>query len=105
MVTTPRAMTRHDKVAMYADVLQLYWEWADTCFSSSMPPACNSISTSRTGAAGNKDATHDSHCGQWASRSNNEGASIALITSGSATQGRALTTLNMETTTGLRQWR
>jgi hypothetical protein len=90
---------------MYTDMLQLYWEWADACFSSSMPPACKGINTLRTGAAGNEDAMRDSHCGQWASRSNNEGASIALITSGSATQGQALTTLNMETTTGPRRWR
>ncbi len=60
------------------------------------------INTLQTGAVGNKDATRDSHCGQWASRSNNEGASVALITYGSATQGRALTTLDMETTTGTR---
>jgi hypothetical protein len=99
-----QAMTRHDEVATYADVLQFYWEWADACFSSSMLPACNGISTSRTGAAGNEDATRDSHCGQWVSRSDNEGASVAPNTSGNATQGRALTTLNMETTTGPRRW-
>jgi hypothetical protein len=102
-VTTPRAMTRHDEVATYADELQLYQEWADAWFSSSMPPACNGISTLRMGAVGNKDATCDSHCRQWPARSDNEGASVALNTSGSATQGQALTTLNMETTTGPRR--
>jgi hypothetical protein len=86
-------------------VLQLYREWADAWISSSMPPAFDGISTSRMGAAGNKDAMRDSHCGQWASRSGNEGTSIALNTSGRATQGQALTTLNMETTTGPRRWR
>ncbi len=39
----------------------------------------------------------DSHCGQWVARNDNEGASVALIMSGSATQGQASTTLDMET--------
>jgi hypothetical protein len=38
----------------------------------------------------------DSLCGQWSARNDNEGASIALITSGSA-QGWASTTLDTKT--------
>jgi hypothetical protein len=56
------------------------------------------------GAAGDEDATRNSHYGQWAARSDNEDASVALITSGSATQGWALTTLDMETMPGTRRW-
>ncbi len=96
-------MTRHDKVAAYADVLQLHREWADACLTSSMPPACNGISTSRMGAAGNEDAMLDSHCGQWASRSNNEGVTIALIKSGSATQGPGYGNNNRYETVAVRQ--
>jgi hypothetical protein len=101
-VTTPRATTRHDKDATYTDVLQLHCEWTDACLTSSTPLHHNGISTLQTGAAGDKDATHDSHCGQWVARSNNECASVALITSGSATQGPASTTLDMEMTPGTR---
>jgi hypothetical protein len=39
MVTMPRATTRHDEDAMYADVLQLHREWADACLTSSTPLA------------------------------------------------------------------
>jgi hypothetical protein len=45
----------------------------------------------------------DSHCRQWAARSGNKGVPIALIMSGSATQGQASTTLDTETTPGTRQ--
>jgi hypothetical protein len=45
----------------------------------------------------------DSHCGQWAARSDNEGMSVALIMSGSAAQGQASTALDMETMPGTRQ--
>ncbi len=47
----------------------------------------------------------DSHCEQWAARSDNEGVSVALIMSGSATQGRASMTLDTEMIPGTRQWR
>jgi hypothetical protein len=39
----------------------------------------------------------DSHCRQRMARNDNEGASVALIASGSATQGRVSTTLDTET--------
>jgi hypothetical protein len=39
----------------------------------------------------------DSHCRQWVARNDNEGAFVAMITSGSTTQGRASTTLDTET--------
>jgi hypothetical protein len=42
-------------------------------------------------------ARMDSHCGQLAARNDNKGVSVALITSGSATQGWASTTLDTET--------
>jgi hypothetical protein len=39
----------------------------------------------------------DSHCRQWVARNDNEGASVALITSSSATQGQVSKRLDMET--------
>ena len=100
MAMTPRAMTRHDEDATYANVSQLHCDWADASLTSSMPRAPQW----QQYLADGRRRRRQCHA-QKAIADNNDGASVTLITSGSATQGQASTTLDMEMTPGTKQWR
>ncbi len=103
--TMPWVTARQDKDATYANVSRLHLDWADTCLTSSMPLAPQRQQYLADGCSRQQRChTQKAIADIEAARGNNEGASVALITSGNATQGRASTTLDTATMPRTRQW-